>query len=250
LIILPILHINNWPQSVYLNFSKREDSDLAHSKKCPTPFGLNPISSQATLETMRILGVDPGSRLTGYGCIDQENARLRHVTHGTLRLANTSGKATIPLEDRLLSLYEGLSKVILEFKPQILVIEKVFFAKNAVSALKLGQARGAAILTGKIHFLEIFEYSPTEVKQAVVGHGQADKEQVARMVQLIMGPKMFETHDASDGLALAICHAHITQTHKSRGTAYALALQSGANRRNKKRLSLAESLGIVNSKKV
>src|SRR6185312_16159424 len=100
----------------------------------------------------------------------------------TLKLANTSGKATVPLEDRLFSIYEGLSKVIQEYQPKIMVIEKVFFAKNAVSALKLGQARGAAMLTGRIHGLEIFEYSPTEVKQAIAGQGHADKDQVAKMV--------------------------------------------------------------------
>ena len=97
---------------------------------------------------MRILGVDPGSRLTGYGCVDLIGNQLRHVAHGTLRLANTSGKATVPLEERLFLIYEGLTEVIQKVKPQILVVEKVFFAKNAVSALKLGQARGAAMLTG------------------------------------------------------------------------------------------------------
>src|SRR6266496_1701480 len=127
---------------------------------------------------MRILGVDPGSRLTGFGCIDvlPKGNQLKHVAHGTLRLSNTGGRAVIPLEQRLLSIYEGLSGVILEHRPQILVIEKVFFAKNAVSALKLGQARGAAILTGMIHSLSIVEYSASEIKQSVAGHGQADKD--------------------------------------------------------------------------
>ena len=157
---------------------------------------------------MRILGVDPGSRLTGYGCIDMIGNQLRVVTHGTLKLSNTSGKATIALEERLLSIHQGLSAVIREFKPEILVIEKVFFAKNAVSALKLGQARGAAILTGMIHGLKISEYSPTEVKSAVAGHGAADKEQVAKMIQILVGKQVFSTPDASDGLALAICHAY------------------------------------------
>src|SRR4051812_4370384 len=120
---------------------------------------------------MRILGIDPGSRLTGYGCVEGAGNHLRHVTHGTLQLSQTSGKTVIPLEDRLLSIYEGLSAVIREFKPQVMAVERVFFAKNAVSALVLGQARGAAILTGKIHLLEIAEYSPTEVKQVITGHG-------------------------------------------------------------------------------
>lgn len=196
---------------------------------------------------MRILGVDPGSRLTGYGCVDLLGNQLRHVTHGTLRLSNTSGKTTISLEDRLLSIYQGLSEVILKHRPQIMVVEKVFFAKNAVSALKLGQARGVAVVTGKIHALEICEYSPTEVKRAITGHGHADKEQVARMVQILVGRQAFDTPDASDGLALAICHAHSAGINSAART---LALQSVPEKRSKRRLSLAESVGIRLPKKV
>jgi crossover junction endodeoxyribonuclease RuvC len=192
---------------------------------------------------MRILGVDPGSRLTGYGCIDFVGNQLRHVAHGTLRLANTSGRATVPLESRLLSIHEGLGEVIRQHRPAIMVIEKVFFAKNAVSALKLGQARGAAILTGMIHGLSIFEYSPNEVKQAVVGQGHADKEQVAKMVQLLTGCRQFETLDASDGLALAICHVYAARTEESRGSEYAQAFQKASGRRGRRKMSLAESVG-------
>lgn len=136
---------------------------------------------------------------------------MAHVTHGTLRLSNTGGKAVIPLEQRLLSIHRGLTEIIEEYRPTILSVERVFFAKNAVSALKLGQARGAVILSGAIHGLEIAEYSPSEVKAAIVGHGQADKVQVARMVELLLGKQTFVTSDASDGLALAICHAQMVQ---------------------------------------
>jgi crossover junction endodeoxyribonuclease RuvC len=199
---------------------------------------------------MRILGVDPGSRLTGYGCVDLVGNHLRHVGHGTLRLSNTGGKAVIPLEERLFSIYEGLSEVIREFKPTVLSIEKVFFAKNAVSALKLGQARGAAILTARIHGLEIVEYSPTEVKQTVVGHGQADKAQVARMVQILTGRSGFETSDASDGLALAICHAHrVTSRGLTAASELAEALRKASGGRKKKKLSLAECVGLSLPKK-
>lgn len=156
---------------------------------------------------MRILGVDPGSRLTGYGCVDFEGRSLKHVADGTLRLSNTGGRAEVPLEERLFLLYEGLSEVIRTYKPVVLSVEKVFFAKNALSALKLGQARGAVILTGRIHGLAIAEYSPSEVKSAVAGYGGADKTQVARMLQMLLGRRDFVTPDASDGLALAICHA-------------------------------------------
>jgi crossover junction endodeoxyribonuclease RuvC len=193
---------------------------------------------------MRILGIDPGSRLTGYGCIDRSGNQLIHVTHGTLRLSNTGGKAIIPLEDRLYSIFVGLSKIIQEFRPQVMAIEKVFFAKNAVSALKLGQARGAAILTGKIHNLEIVEYSPTEVKSVVTGYGQADKSQVFKMVQILTHQQTLEGgFDASDGLALAICHAYSARSQINSSPQKKLTLKSLSNqRRNKKSLSMAESV--------
>jgi crossover junction endodeoxyribonuclease RuvC len=156
---------------------------------------------------MRILGIDPGSRLTGYGCIEKQGSKLIHIAHGTIKLSNTSGKQDIPLHDRLLILHQKMNDIIQELRPSVLAIENVFFAKNAVSALKLGQARGAALLTAAIHGLEIAEYSPTQVKQAVVGYGQADKDQVAKMIQIILGRIEFKTCDASDALALAISHA-------------------------------------------
>jgi crossover junction endodeoxyribonuclease RuvC len=177
--------------------------------------------------------------------VDLAGRQLLHVAHGTLRLSNTGGKAVIPLEERLFSIYEGLTSVILEYKPAVLAIEKVFFAKNAVSALKLGQARGAAILTGRIHGLSIVEYSASEVKQSVAGHGGAEKEQVARMVGMLIGQREFETADASDALAIAICHAHTAGVQGGRGSDFAKALQSSSGRRSKKGSSLAESLGIT-----
>lgn len=194
---------------------------------------------------MRILGVDPGSRLTGYGCVDLVGNTLRHVSHGTLRLSNTGGKAVIPLEQRLLSIYEGLSEVIREHKPQVLSIERVFFAKNAVSALKLGQARGAVILTGMIHSLVIAEYSASEVKKVVVGHGQADKDQVAKMLQILFGKQEFVTADASDGLALAICHAYTIRSFGTASSQLAEALRASGSQRKKKKISLAEAVGAT-----
>jgi hypothetical protein len=123
-------------------------------------------------------------------------------------------------------------------------VEKVFFAKNAVSALKLGQARGAVILTGRMHGLSIVEYSPSEVKQAVVGHGQADKHQVAKMVKLLTGCEDFATTDASDGLALAICHAYAARTLRNRDAGYGKALSAASGQRSRRGKSLAESLGL------
>lgn len=193
---------------------------------------------------MRILGIDPGSRLTGYGCIDSAGLRLTHVAHGTLVLSSTSGKQETALEHRLLSIYEGLSEVIQEFKPQVLAIERVFFAKNAVSALKLGQARGAAILTGMIHGLSIAEYSPSEVKQAVVGQGHADKNQVAAMVKVLIGQQVFKTSDASDALALAICHAQHARFAGGRSSLQSVAAQLKKGGK-KKRISLAQAVGLA-----
>ena len=141
-------------------------------------------------------------------------------------------------------LYQGLTEVIQEYRPDVMAIERVFFAKNAVSSLKLGQARGAAILTGMIHSVKIVEYSATEVKLSVVGHGQAGKDQVARMVTLLTGCRDFETADASDGLALAICHAHSSRALNNSGAVYAKALEGISGRRRKRSGSLAESLGI------
>lgn len=158
---------------------------------------------------MRVLGIDPGSRLLGYGCVDRMGNQVRHVAHGVLKVLEAAGGTTEPFSDRLLVIHQHLSQVIAQLKPQIMVVEEVFFAKNASSALKLGQARGAVILTGKLHGLEIFEYSPTQVKRAIVGKGEADKQQVAKMVQILIGKRDFETLDASDALALAICHAQM-----------------------------------------
>jgi crossover junction endodeoxyribonuclease RuvC len=194
---------------------------------------------------MRILGVDPGSRLTGFGCVDLVGNTLRHVAHGTLRLSNTGGKAIIPLEVRLLKIHQKLTEVIEAHRPDVMVVERVFFAKNAVSALKLGQARGATILSGMIHGLEIVEYSASEIKLAVVGHGGADKKQVAQMVAILVGQNKFETADASDGLAVAICHAHqVRSVGSARGQFEEVQarLKSGASKRKTSRMSLADAV--------
>lgn len=198
------------------------------------------------MHRIRILGIDPGSRLTGYGCVDVVGRQLVHVCHGTLRLSNTSGKAVIPLEERLLSIHHGLSEVIGKFEPTILSIEKVFFAKNAVSALKLGQARGAAILTGMIHRLKIVEYSPNEVKQSLVGQGHAAKEQVAEMVKILIGHREFDTSDASDALALAICHAHHLAFEGTAASKLRQQTQTATKQISKKskRVSLAQAVGL------
>jgi crossover junction endodeoxyribonuclease RuvC len=185
--------------------------------------------------------VDPGSRLTGWGVVDLVGNQLKAVGHGALKASRTSGRQEVSLADRLLVIHDGLSRLIEQHRPAILVVERVFFAKNAASALSLGQARGVAVLTGAIHSLEVVEYSPSEVKQSLVGHGQAEKSQVAKMLQLLLGPQEFVTSDASDGLALAVCHA---QTLGSRGAFGAQAvLGPKASRASGK--SMADALGIT-----
>jgi crossover junction endodeoxyribonuclease RuvC len=198
----------------------------------------------------RILGVDPGSRLLGYGLIEIQGRRLVPVDHGTLRLANTSGEAKVPLELRLLGIQQGLSALIRAHNPQVLAIERVFFAKNAASALKLGQARGAAILTAMMAGLEIAEYSATEIKSAVVGHGGADKNQVAQMVRLILGHIEFQTLDASDALAAAICHAQRARSHRLSvpSTEAKKLLQKKGRKKSSGRL--ADILGLTALKEV
>jgi crossover junction endodeoxyribonuclease RuvC len=159
---------------------------------------------------MIILGVDPGSRLLGYGLIEKKGNQIRVIDHGTIQLYHKEYK-DIPVDEttpsRLKEIHLKLSDVIREYRPQIMAVEKVFFAKNAVSALKLGQARGVVLLTAAVHDLEIYEYSVTEVKSMITGHGRADKEQVAKMLTLMLGAQDFATADASDALALAVAHS-------------------------------------------
>jgi len=196
---------------------------------------------------LRILGIDPGSRLTGYGVIDVCGGKMRHVTHGTLRLSNTGGRVVIPLEDRLLRAHHGLSKIVELYSPDVVAVERVFFAKNAVSALKLGQARGAIILSAAIHGLSVVEYSPSEVKSYVVGHGQADKEQVARMVEFWLGKQNFATSDASDGLALAICHAQVVTSFSGKNIQNTLDSEKWSAEKVQQRKrggSIAQSIGV------
>lgn len=159
---------------------------------------------------MKILGIDPGSRLLGYGLVSKTGSKITAHAHGTLRF-NTKVEAN----ERLIEIYRGVRELVEKFKPNHVAIEKVFMAKNAVSALKLGQARGVAILAVIEQNIQIFEYSPNAVKQSVVGFGHADKDQVQTMISRLVGIKEFSTVDASDALAIAICHLH-TYSYTSR----------------------------------
>ncbi len=150
----------------------------------------------------RIIGIDPGSRRTGYGIIDVQGGKLSYVTSGIVRLPEG------PLPPRLKIIFDGVSQIIEQYQPQHMGVEDVFFARDPRAALKLGQARGAAIVAGVNAGLEVGEYSARSVKQAVVGTGSADKIQVQMMVAQLLRLAESPSEDAADALAVAICHCH------------------------------------------
>jgi crossover junction endodeoxyribonuclease RuvC len=152
---------------------------------------------------MRILGIDPGSRLTGFGIITVlRNGKLSYVASGCVRVP----KGT--LAERLKVILDGVDEVIRTHNPEVLAIEKVFVARNPDSALKLGQARGAALCAALQHDLPVSEYTALQIKRAVVGNGHGDKRQVQHMVTALLGLSGSPQADAADALATAICHAH------------------------------------------
>jgi crossover junction endodeoxyribonuclease RuvC len=168
---------------------------------------------------LRILGIDPGSIVTGYGIIDSDGAHSIHVASGPLRVKADS------LPERLKLIFEGITRVIQEYRPQAVAIEKVFMNRNADSALKLGQARGAAIAAAVMQDMPVSEYTPRHIKQAVVGKGSAAKEQVQHMVKILLNHPGELQSDEADALAVALTHGHIGGTlermaEHSRPTAY------------------------------
>ncbi|MDT8419994.1 MAG: crossover junction endodeoxyribonuclease RuvC [Desulfuromonadales bacterium] len=152
---------------------------------------------------MRILGIDPGSRATGYGLIEQQGNRLIHLDNGAITTRSGDELAL-----RLQRIYHALSDLIAEFRPDAMAVEQVFMAKNPASALKLGHARGAALLAGVNAGLPVAEYSALQVKSAVVGYGRAAKSQVQQMTRTLLNLPEIAQEDAADALAVAICHAH------------------------------------------
>ena len=155
---------------------------------------------------MRIFGIDPGSIRTGYGCVQTDGSRHRLVMCGAI--APLAGAA---LPDRLHTIHAGLTRLLLEARPDCVVIENLFHAKNVRSARTLGHARGVAVLAAVQAGVAMHEYTPAEIKQAVVGYGRAEKSQVQQMIMLLLGLDTAPSPlDASDALAVAICHAHAT----------------------------------------
>jgi crossover junction endodeoxyribonuclease RuvC len=161
------------------------------------------LPPQLTASRTRILGIDPGLRITGFGVLDKSGQKLAYVTSGCIKTAAQSDLAA-----RLKSILDGLAQVIAECRPEQIALEKVFVNANPQSTLLLGQARGTAICAAVMHDLPVAEYTALQVKQAVVGNGHARKEQVQDMVARLLKLGGSPSPDAADALACAICHAH------------------------------------------
>ena len=156
---------------------------------------------------VRILGIDPGSRITGFGIIDVEGQKNTHVHSGCIKTS-----ATEDFSIRLKEIFDEIYGLVKHYQPEEVAIEKVFMNKNADSALKLGQARGAAMVAAMQNEVEVFEYSPNSIKQAIVGRGHADKTQVQHMIKMLLLLSKTPQEDQADALAIAVCHAHSRQT--------------------------------------
>ena len=167
---------------------------------------------------MRVFGIDPGSQRTGYGCVESDGTRHRVVASGAI---TTAAHAAFP--DKLLAIHQSLTTLLAECEPAVVAIETLFYATNVRSALKLGHARGVAVLAAVERGLPVAEYSPAEIKRAVVGYGRAEKHQVQEMIRMLLGLSAVPSpHDVADALAVAICHIH----HEGSAVARALATES------------------------
>jgi crossover junction endodeoxyribonuclease RuvC len=152
---------------------------------------------------MKLLGLDPGLRNTGWGLIESTGNRLTHLANGVI-----NSTTSLPLAERLVQLHDGLVEVIESMRPDEAAVEETFVNKNPTSTLKLGQARGIALLVPAKAGIPVFEYTPNQVKKTVVGAGHAQKEQVQMMVKTLLPGVDVQSADAADALAIAICHAH------------------------------------------
>ncbi len=153
---------------------------------------------------MRVFGIDPGSERTGFGCVETDGSRHRLLICGAI-----VSSARVPFPDKLLAIHARLGELLRDHEPDCVAIESIFHAVNARSALKLGHARGVAMLAAVQAGLPVLEYTPAEIKRAVVGYGRAEKPQVQSMIKLILGLDAVPSpHDAADALAVAICHIH------------------------------------------
>ena len=184
-----------------------------------------------TKKSVTILGIDPGSQITGVGVIQVRGSSLTHVYSESLKLPKGD------LSIRLGEIYQRLQIVIAQTRPDVVSLEKVFIARNPQTALVLGHARGAAMLAAINNDLPVVEYSATEIKKTVVGRGRADKAQVQHMMRVLLGLRTIPEEDASDALAAAVCHAHHQQMN--------LAVQGAESRANKSSSKTIRRTGLV-----
>ncbi len=153
---------------------------------------------------MRVLGIDPGTMVTGFGIVDDIRGKLSSVGYGTIE-----GRRKDSFPDRLKMMFDGLNKAIEDYKPEQIALESAFYGKSVKAAIKIGEARGVAILCAALAKIQVFEYAPTEVKRAVVGLGNAQKMQVSKMVKVLLSlSEVPEKYEATDALAIGICHCH------------------------------------------
>jgi len=160
------------------------------------------------MKRQRLIGLDPGLRKTGWGIIDVEGARLIHIANGIVHSDDS-----LSLAERLVQLFDGLQQVITDWQPHSAAVEETFVNKNPSSTLKLGQARGIALLVPAMAGIGVAEYSPNHIKKTVVGSGHAGKAQVAAMLKILLPRAVINGEDAGDALAVAICHAHSGGSH-------------------------------------
>ena len=176
---------------------------------------------------MRVIGVDPGTRVCGFGIVESVNGSLIHVASGAI-VPKSDDSITIKLK----IIHERLVRAIQEFAPDSMSIEGLFFAKNARSAIKLGEARGAAYLAAAFSGLSVHEYAPTEVKLAITGRGRAKKIEVQKMISTIFGITRWEGTDVSDAIAIALCHINLSEKKER------LGIQTLRSRRRRRRFSI------------
>jgi len=181
--------------------------------------------NRAPIYPRRIIGIDPGTMVTGWGVVEAIGDSLNHIAHGIIATAGAPAQA-----DRLSLIYRGIEEVIQLYRPDGISLERVFFARNAQSALKLGQARGVALLAAAHRGVTVNEYAAAEIKMAVVGYGQASKEQVQKMVAALLHVAEKMAADAADALAAAICHLHRQSFHSR----VLQAERAGALRQNRR----------------
>ena len=162
---------------------------------------------------MVILGIDPGPATTGYGVISVVGNRFKMIANGVILTP-----AGLEMEKRLVMLYDGLARIIEQYRPEQAAVEELFFNQNITTAITVGQARGVILLCCAKHEVPVFEYTPLQSKQALVGYGRADKKQMQQMVKVFLGlTEVPKPDDAADALAMAICHAHHHQTKRRSG---------------------------------